>query len=280
MSSEYDVRELSINNINIEKVDKGDKHFIIIQANNNSVKIQLFSETFKIFNYDYVMFRDLCIHKVNSKKLSEIFKDCIIKYQKQPNGNFKYKKMILTEESKKILKKLKHIYCISDTHFYDPTMLLTRRQFDTIDSHNNAIIKNINQTVPWYSTLDIVGDVIVSKKENEIIKIRNSINCQNVQIIRGNHDELSDEEYRKYGFDIFKESSVLVENTNIILSHQKLKLNMYGYRNVYGHDHEKAITSKSFNCSVEALNGIPRSIYEISDDMEVMNPMKIDSDIF
>jgi calcineurin-like phosphoesterase family protein len=66
--------------------------------------------------------------------------------------------------------------------------------YDTIQRMNDDLIKNINNLVGVNDVLWILGDFAMHN-ENVTREYRNKINCNNVHLIRGNHDVERPEKY-------------------------------------------------------------------------------------
>lgn len=61
------------------------------------------------------------------------------------------------------------------------------RNFHTLEAHNEAIVRNINQKVPENATLICLGDWSFGGIEN-IWNFRKQIKCKDIHLILGNHD--------------------------------------------------------------------------------------------
>lgn len=103
------------------------------------------------------------------------------------------------------LEDLDKIFITSDTHFghanicrgtttWDLTKrtsaegnVLGVRDFDTIEEMNRALIDGINSTVPDDGILFHLGDWSFGGEDN-IRQFRHRINCDNINLITGNHD--------------------------------------------------------------------------------------------
>lgn len=72
---------------------------------------------------------------------------------------------------------------------------------EAVNMMNDCLIENINKLVELDDTLYILGDYLLSryKYEERCIEIRNRINCRNIFLIFGNHDQ-----YILYDLDIFR----------------------------------------------------------------------------
>ena len=80
------------------------------------------------------------------------------------------------------------IFITSDLHFgHNRDFLYEPRGFSSIEEHDAAIIKNINETVAKDDTLFILGDLMMNDNEHGIEMLK-QINCEDVRVIIGNHD--------------------------------------------------------------------------------------------
>ncbi len=95
------------------------------------------------------------------------------------------------------------IFFTSDTHYHhknivrgttswekiEPSMGIQRvRNFNTLEEHNDTLVNNFNSLVKENDTIYHLGDW--SFGGHEQIKIfRNRLNCKNIFLIFGNHDQ-------------------------------------------------------------------------------------------
>jgi calcineurin-like phosphoesterase family protein len=80
------------------------------------------------------------------------------------------------------------IYFIADTHFCHTNILkYANRPFETIEECEDTIINNINHFVQKEDTLIIIGDFCFGNGK-EWREKRQRINCENLILVRGNHD--------------------------------------------------------------------------------------------
>ena len=117
---------------------------------------------------------------------------------------------------------MNNIYFIADTHYghknivkgvSDWTDKSTCRNFKTIEEMNQAIVKKINQTVKEDDVLYHLGDWSFGGINN-IWNFRKQINCKNIYLIYGNHDERIIDNSELPG--VYKDSTVrLDENGNL-----------------------------------------------------------------
>lgn len=126
------------------------------------------------------------------------------------------------------------------------------RDFDTLEEHNYALVKSINAVVGANDVLYHLGDWSFGGHEN--IKIfRDQLNCQNIHLIFGNHDqhiEPINSPYRKLfaSCDYYKEISLKIDSTKtglygktrICMSHYAARVwnkSHHGSILLFGHSH-------------------------------------------
>lgn len=162
-------------------------------------------------------------------------------------------------------------FILSDTHFFHKNIIeYASRPFDNVEEMNEALIKNWNSVVTKQDRVWHLGDVcFCGKKKAESIIRR--LNGKKI-LIKGNHDNNSNQWYLDIGFDQVYNHSVLLHQ-KYLLTHFPLD-GLTGttrghFINVHGHIHEKIIKSPGFfNVSVEQRDYTPfrfskiREIYE------------------
>jgi len=164
-------------------------------------------------------------------------------------------------------------YFISDTHFghgnilrfccrpwlNDAEMPLAQagKQFrvseESVRKMDDAILDNINAVVGKNDTLYHLGD-FAWRKHGEY---RERINCQNVVLILGNHDNLRDVKYQFT--EVHEELLVRVEHQQIRLKHYPLLAWEHSYKNVwhaFGHVHGRMGHDPDFKKVWERIKSI------------------------
>lgn len=146
------------------------------------------------------------------------------------------------------------VFFIADTHFDDAMIMnCESRPFADVKSMNEAIIANWNDTVEKDDEVFFVGDVgnpeYVSKLNGK------------KYLIKGNHDKLSNEEYRAAGFAEVYDYPIIY-NDFWIVSHEPVYVNMnMPYANIFGHVHNsplyKTVSARSYCVSLERLDYKP-----------------------
>ena len=88
------------------------------------------------------------------------------------------------------------VFFIADMHFDDDNIRrYENRPFETVQDMNDAIVKNWNDAVEEGDEVYIIGDI---GNEEYIEKLNGK-----KYLVKGNHDKLTNEEYRKIGFENF-----------------------------------------------------------------------------
>lgn len=142
------------------------------------------------------------------------------------------------------------IYFTSDTH-YNHTNLVKGvstweskeecRNFNDVDEMNNTIVDNINKVVLKNDTLYHLGDWSFGNRNN-IWVLRKRLNCDNIHLILGNHDEEIEEcEDAKHLFDsVSHYKEIKINKQRIILCHYAMRVWNKSHRGswmLYGHSH-------------------------------------------
>lgn len=148
------------------------------------------------------------------------------------------------------------VYFISDLHLghknilkYSPT---TRGHFRDIGDHNRRIIDTINKNVRQQDVLWILGDVAFGKENLKYIRM---INCNKINLVLGNHDVYSIEDYLNAGFNkVFG----MVDYKEFVLSHMPVHTQQLDTRykyNIHGHLHNEVIEdTRYFNVNIDVMD--------------------------
>ena len=199
---------------------------------------------------------------------------------------------------------MRNIYFTSDTHYGHSNIvrgttnwkeelneigshrMSSLRNFDTLEEHNQAIVDGINKTVGEDDILYHLGDWSFGGFIN-IWNFREQINCKNIHLILGNHDEHivknKSVDGKPNAQDLFSSvQSVLTVRSmgySIFLSHYAHRVwdkSHKGYIHLYGHSHdslEYIEYGKSMDVGVESAIRLfgeyrPFSIKEIINIMD------------
>ena len=222
------------------------------------------------------------------------------------------------------LNKLKssevNIFFTSDTHAYhknivkgvsDWTESSRCRDFNTIEEMTFKLIENINEIVKEDDILFHLGDWSFGGIES-IWKFRKQINCKNIHLILGNHDQhiennkvlpnvISSEPYNSNFIDGFNEDSeypiyveaqrlfktvshykeIHIDGVRLILSHYAMRVWNKSHHNsihLYGHSHGTLEDNYglSMDVGVDTNDLKPYSYSEILDIMKIKKSLIID----
>jgi calcineurin-like phosphoesterase family protein len=145
---------------------------------------------------------------------------------------------------------------ISDMHFgHEAIMRYENRPFESVDEMDAEIIQRWNVQVKKADHIFVLGDISFHspEKTKEIFKKLNG----NKTLILGNHDNRSVSFYLSLGFKFVSKYPIIVDEF-YILSHAPVYLNEnMPYVNIHGHIHNKTISGKYYNVSVERTNYSP-----------------------
>ena len=138
------------------------------------------------------------------------------------------------------------IYVVADLHFNDKQIIdFERKQFATIDEHNEYIIQKFNEVVTNDDLTYFLGDLGFGNWK-EIRKLVKRLNGRKV-LIFGNHDIFSDDAAKEMGFEQIYHHPIYV-SSGVILSHEPV---LEAYKNsyvinVHGHLHNSELNEKNF----------------------------------
>lgn len=160
---------------------------------------------------------------------------------------------------------MSEIFFIGDTHFghkgiieFSSTKVF--RPFDTIEEHNEELVRRWNATVGKNDKVYHLGDFCFGKKNIEIASRLNG----RKHLIMGNHDMYQAEEYLKYFYRV----SGAFQFKSMILTHIPVyprELNRFTM-NIHGHLHTEKIDDYRYVCvSAEQINLTPVPVEYIYD---------------
>lgn len=196
---------------------------------------------------------------------------------------------------------MKNIWFTSDTHYSHKNIvrgtttwvgeedhpgshrLQSVRGFDTVEKHNYTLVSNINALVKHDDILYHLGDWSFGGHE-QIKLFRDRLNCQEIHLIFGNHDqhiEQIDSPYRSLfaSCNYVKQLKINVDKKYGIVGKQMIFLSHYGHRvwdklhhgaiHLFGHSHGTLpMFGKSMDCGVDTNNLCPYHLDEIMDIMK------------
>jgi len=196
---------------------------------------------------------------------------------------------------------MKNIFFTSDTHFHHKNIvrgttewiaqeegsnhgIQSLRYFNTLEEHDEALIKSINSIVKYDDVLYHLGDWSFGGHE-QIKKFRDRLECREIHLIFGNHDQHiepisspyrecfnSTQYYLELDMKIDSQKSGKYGKTNIVLSHyshQVWNKSHKGAIHLFEHSHGslKGI-GKSMDVGVDTNNLYPYHLDEILDIMK------------
>ena len=160
-------------------------------------------------------------------------------------------------------------FLISDQHMgHKNIMLYESRPFRDAEDMENELIKRHNEMVSKNSLVYILGDFSFYPKEftKHIVDQLNG----RKYLIRGNHDNHSNNWYRDVGFQEVSKYPIIIWGS-VILSHEPVYCNQnMPFVNIHGHSHSVCLQSKKhFNVSADNINYRPISLGEILNRLDV-----------
>jgi len=152
---------------------------------------------------------------------------------------------------------MSEIYFIGDTHFGHKGIIQFSetkpfRPFDTIEEHDEELVKRWNSVVGKKDNVWHLGDVAFGARNLPVLGRLNGYK----RLIMGNHDVYGASEYLKYFSKVFG----IVEYKGMVLSHAPLHESQLKrwYINVHGHLHTKTLNDPRYiNVSCEQINLTP-----------------------
>ncbi len=193
---------------------------------------------------------------------------------------------------------MNNIWFTSDTHFGHKNIVLATsswpdreekcRRFDSLEEHDQTLIDNINKLVKPDHILYHMGDWSFGGHEN-IKKYRSKINCKNIHLILGNHDqhiEPKDSPYRGCFSSIKHVNSFSLRlegnftKTKFFMSHYSHQVwpnSHHGSIHLFGHSHGTLLgIGKSMDVGVDTNNFYPYHLDEIMFYMKDIDIANVD----
>lgn len=185
------------------------------------------------------------------------------------------------KQKKRIGRKTKMIYYISDTHFNDQAIFdKCKRPFNSLIEMESAIIKKWNNKVKEEDIIYVLGDIIKDDDISSIQIFKRLIGHKH--LIVGNHDHLILEDIEKSNiFESIKFIDLIMDNNRkVCICHYPLmdwmEFNREGIL-VYGHIHNKTPKNgyaykmikdyymhlQAYNCGVDVCDFEPRTLDEL-----------------
>lgn len=142
------------------------------------------------------------------------------------------------------MKQEKKYYFSSDFHCGHTNILkYDSRPFDSIEEHDEAIIKNCMSLFKAEDEFYFLGDFIFGDKK-KLPGYLGTLASSGVKMffIRGNHDnQYIVEEYKKYGTYLGNLEEIKVKDQHIVLCHYAMRIwhrSNHSFYHLYGHSHD------------------------------------------
>lgn len=158
------------------------------------------------------------------------------------------------------------VFFTSDTHFGHSNIIrYCNRPFNDKFEMDETIINNINSVVSPNDTLYHLGDFSFGPQD----EFREKINCNNIHLIKGNHD-------KQIQYNLFASVKDMNEYKDkyktIVLCHYSMRVWNKKHHNswhLFGHSHGTLEDfDLSFDCGVDSHDFKPWSIDEIASKMQ------------
>lgn len=153
---------------------------------------------------------------------------------------------------------MSRVFMIADTHFgEDAIRRYENRPFSSVAEMDEKLMEKWNAEVKEEDIVYHLGDFSIAGKEKGYL---DRLKGRKI-LVRGNHDSLSNQAYRVFGFEEVYDLPVILDGF-WILSHEPIYVNEnMPYANVFGHVHGSLIYqnwSRQHYCvSVERLDYCP-----------------------
>lgn len=133
---------------------------------------------------------------------------------------------------------MSEIFLIGDTHFGDSNIIrYENRPFQFTEEMDEELIRLWNETVNKDDLTYVVGDFGAEGYEADILSALNGTKF----LIKGNHDEKNNKDYREYGFEEVYDKPIIL-NEFLIVSHLPQYVNERSpYANAFAHVHGSPI---------------------------------------
>lgn len=167
------------------------------------------------------------------------------------------------------------IYFTSDLHLGHEAMIYKlHRPFETLEQMNQQLIDNINETVGQGDTLYILGDLSYRMRRDDVVACVQRIQCQQVHLLRGNHDKDFEGMELFASIGDYKELRYGPDNRRFCLFHFPIK-HWAGERGgsvqLHGHIHTKGTRYNEANFQRKHWQ------YDVGVDANDYKPVSIDA---
>jgi len=152
------------------------------------------------------------------------------------------------------------VFFTADPHFDGGDILrYENRPFNSVEQMNEAIVNKWNELVTDKDEVYLVGDV---GNPEYIARLKGK-----KYLIKGNHDTLSNEEYRRLGFAEVYDKPIIY-NEFWMVSHEPMYVNRnMPYANIYGHVHNNpaynTVSARGYCVSMDRTDFAPVDFEQI-----------------
>lgn len=155
------------------------------------------------------------------------------------------------------------VWFFSDPHFNHTNILkYERTEFETIEEHNEFIIKQINKTISLDDTLVCLGDIGTGWKEC-FDKIKK---CKKILLL-GNHDKENKINYKQYFNEVY--DGPLFVNKFIVVSHEPIPVSEH-FLNIHGHLHCSNLDDNNINHKNVSVKMNNYKLFSLSDAYDLI----------
>ena len=160
------------------------------------------------------------------------------------------------------------VFFTSDLHLDHTNCAVKHRGFNSVEEHNDFIIDRINSVVSKRDKLFIAGD-IGHNTSVKALRYFDRLNCGNLHLIMGNHDQCHIEEYAK----IFNKISGIITYKGFWVTHAPMHpAELRGRLNIHGHVHgHKLPDGRYVNINTDVNDYLPLSFDSIMADRMAAN---------
>lgn len=129
---------------------------------------------------------------------------------------------------------------------------------------NETIIHNFNNVVLNTDTCYMLGDFALCPS-TQIKVFRNRLNCENIILIKGNHDRHSATFYKRIGFqEVYKRLEITINDIKCILTHKPPEIIDPEVLHLVGHVHNNWVMKFNIiNVGVDVWQFKPHTLEEM-----------------
>lgn len=149
------------------------------------------------------------------------------------------------------------LWITADLHLGHRAICKYRKEFDSMEEHNEILYWNLRTTVNKRDTLYLLGDIAFSREWLEKI---GEIECAHKKLILGNHDLMGGMTIRDLG-NTYDSVEALFKHRGVWFSHCPMHPSeLYHKQNIHGHVHGGNVPDHRYlNANVEQWDYYPVS---------------------